>query len=334
MTKCFGAAATVFFLLSIPPATLAQGKPEKERIRIGYSSSTVSMSIPFAAVQAGFFREEGIQAEVIRTAGSIAPMVLIAKETEFSIMSALLLIPASIRHGDLVMLGGFSSRFAGQVLVSRPEIRRADDLRGKIVGVQRPGDAFDINTRISLRHLGLDPDRDVKLLYLGDSPLLWPALETGKVAAALLSPPRTVWARKAGMNFLVITSDLKVHFQGASITAHRTFIKNHPNLTHRVLRAMVRGVHLLRTRREEGIRILGKFLGTDDREALEETYNFYVPELPVKPYVVESSVQAVLNHLAKVDPRYGERKPADFIDAGPLSEVDRSGVIERLYSNR
>ena len=67
---------------------------------------------------------------------------------------------------------------------------------------------------------------------------------------------------------------------------------------------------------------------------MEETYNFYVPELPVKPYVVESSVQAVLNHLAKVDPRYGERKPADFIDAGPLSEVDRSGVIERLYSNR
>lgn len=102
--KCFGAAVSLLLLLSIAPATLAQGKPEKERIRIGYSVQSAVFSIPIVASEAGLFREEGIQLEFIRTPGSLAPMVLISEEVDFSIMSAFLLIPASVRRPDPVML--------------------------------------------------------------------------------------------------------------------------------------------------------------------------------------------------------------------------------------
>ena len=56
-------------------------------------------------------------------------------------------------------------------------------------------------------------------------------------------------------------------------------------------------------------------------------------DIPAKPYAVETAVQAVINHLAEGDPKYAQYKPADFIEAGPLAELDKSGFIDRLYGD-
>lgn len=322
-------ALLVVYLYS--PVTFAQGKPEKERIRIGYAARAVAHSMPYLATQAGLFREEGINVEVVRTAGAVAPMALIAGEVDFSIMSAFLLIPVSVQSRDVVMLGGFT-RYATMILASRPEIRTAEELRGKTVGLQRPGDAYEVNARFALRQLGLDPHRDVSFIYLGSNEVMWPALQTKKVAATMLSPPATLFARKSGMNFLVDLSDLRIEYQGSTLATRRSFIKDHPNLTRRVLRAIVRGVHFFYSRKQETMRVLSKFLATDDAEALEEAYKY--AKFPAKPYATESAVQAVLNHLTERDSRFAERKPAEFIEAGPLAELDRTGFMDRLYGSQ
>jgi ABC-type nitrate/sulfonate/bicarbonate transport system substrate-binding protein len=318
-------------LLLLPDLVNPQGKPEKEKIRIGYAARVVAHSIPYLAAQAGLFHEEGISVEVVQTAGSVAPMALIAGEVDFSIMSAFLLIPVSVQSGDVVMLGAFG-RYATMTLISRSEIRTAEELRGKTIGLQRPGDATEINARFALRHLGLDPSRDVSFLYLGSNELMWPALQTRRIAATMLQPPWTLLARKSGMNFLIDLSDLKIEYQGSTLASRRSFIRNNPNLTRRVLRAIVRGVHFFYSRKEESLRILGKFLATDNAEALEESYRY--AKFPPKPYATDSAVQATLNHLAERDTRFAQRKPAEFIDSGPLSELDRSGFIDRLYAGQ
>jgi hypothetical protein len=56
--------------------------------------------------------------------------------------------------------------------------------------------------------------------------------------------------------------------------------------------------------------------------------------MPAKPYASESAVQAVINYLAEGNPRFAPHKPAEFIESGPLSELDRSGYIDRLYSGQ
>jgi len=326
-------AAIVLLILSIVHSVaLAQGRPEKERIRIGYAARAVVHSIPYVTKEAGFFREEGIQVEVVRTAGNVAPMTLVSGDVEFSIMSAFLLLPAAVQYRDLVMLAGFT-RYASMYLVARPEISNGNDLRGKIVGLQRPGDAYEKNARVALRHLGLDPDRDVKFLYVGSNEVMWTALDSHRISATMLTPPSTLFARKAGMNFLVNLSELKVEYQGSSLTARRSFIKENPNLTLRAVRAVVREIHFFKTRKQETFRILAKFFGTNDREALEESWN-YASDVPTKPYASESAVQAVISHLVEVNPRFGQHKPAEFIDSGPLTELDRSGFINTLYGSK
>jgi NitT/TauT family transport system substrate-binding protein len=308
----------------------AQGKPDKEKLRIGYAARAVAHSVPFVAREAGFFSEEGIDAEIIRTAGSIAPMALVANEVDLAIMSAYLMIPVAERNRDVVMLGGFS-RYASMAFVSRPEIKDAQDLKGKIIGIQRPGDAYEKSARFALKHLGLDADRDVKMLALGTNDVMWSALQTGKVSATILSPPGTLFARKAGMNFMVDLNDLKVEYQGSTIATRRSFIQKKPVLATRALRAIIRGVHLFKTRKEDTMRILATFLGTKDREALEESWE-YAAKMPAKPYAVESAVQAVLDHLADGQAKFAQYRPNEFIDSRLLAEIDKSGYIDRLYA--
>jgi hypothetical protein len=135
------------------------------------------------------------------------------------------------------------------------------------------------------------------------------------------------------MNFLVNLADLKIEYQGSTFAARRSVMKNYPNLTMRTMRAMVHGIHFFKTRRQETYKILAKFLGTSDPEALEESWN-YGADMPAKPFAVESAVQAVLNHLAEGDPKYAKHKAAEFIESGPLTELDRRGYIDRLYAGQ
>ncbi len=101
----------------------------------------------------------------------------------------------------------------------------------------------------------------------------------------------------------------------------------------RALRAIIRGVHLFKTRKEETIRILAKFLGTKDRDALEESWD-YAAKMPAKPYAMESAVQAVLDHLTESQAKFSQYKPAEFIDARLLTEIDKSGYIDKLYGGQ
>jgi NitT/TauT family transport system substrate-binding protein len=318
--------------LSTAQDVRAQAKPDKDKVRIGYAARAVAHSVPYVAKEAGFFAEEGIDAEIVRTAGSIAPMALVANEVDLAIMSAYLMIPVATQNKDVVMLGGFS-RYASMVFVARPEVKGVQDLKGKIIGIQRPGDAYEKSARFALRHLGLDADKDVQMLALGTNDVMWSALQTGRVAATILSPPGTLFARKAGMNFMVDLTDLRLEYQGSTIATRRSFLQKNPQLATRAMRAIVRGVHLFKSRKEDTMRILAKFLGTKDREALEESWQ-YAAKMPAKPYAVESAVQAVLEHLAEAQPRFAQHRPAEFIDARILTELDKGGYIDKLYGGQ
>ena len=326
----YSALRTLAIIFALAETVTAQTRPEK--IRIGYAARAVAHSVPYVAKEAGFFAEEGIDAEIVRTASSIAPMALVANEVDLAIMSAYLMIPVAVQNKDVVMLGGFS-RYASMVFVARPEVKGSQDLKGKIVGIQRPGDAYEKSARFALRHLGLDADKDVKLLALGTNDVMWSALQTGRVAATVLSPPGTLFARKAGMKFMVDLTDLKLEYQGSTIATRRSFEQKNPQLATRALRAIVRGVHLFKTRKVDTMRILGKFLGTEDREALEESWD-YAAKMPARPYAVESAVQAVLDHLTESQPRFAQHRPAEFIDARLLTEIDKSGYVDRLYGGQ
>jgi ABC-type nitrate/sulfonate/bicarbonate transport system substrate-binding protein len=89
-------------------------------------------------------------------------------------------------------------------IYSRPDIKNAEELHGKVVGTGRPGAFGDMMVRYVLRaKLGLVPDRDVKMLPIGEAQLTFPALERGIVQAASLTIPFTLIAKKMGYRELI-----------------------------------------------------------------------------------------------------------------------------------
>ena len=142
-----GFAAVVVPVLMFCFAGKGVAQTKTEKIRIGYAARAVAHSVPYVAKEAGFFAEEGIEAEIVRTAGSIAPMALVANEVDLAIMSAYLMIPVSVQNKDVVMLGGFS-RYASMVFVARPDIKGAPDLKGK-------SSAFNVPAMLMRRARGL-----------------------------------------------------------------------------------------------------------------------------------------------------------------------------------
>jgi len=99
------------FLLLFATEAAAQGKAEKDKIRIGYAARAVTHSLPFLAQEAGFFRDEGLQVEVVRTSGAVSPMALLSGDTDFR---------------DHVRVSDDSSRGAD---AGRRHARRVDALR-------------------------------------------------------------------------------------------------------------------------------------------------------------------------------------------------------------
>ena len=168
------------------------------------------------------------------------------------------------------------------------------------------------------------------MLALGTNDVMWGALQTGRVAATILSPPGTLFARQAGMNFMVDLTDLKLEYQGSTIATRRSLVQKNPALPLGQLRAIVKGVYLFKTRKEDTVRILGKFLGTVIARRWKNRGNLPRRCRP-SPMPVESAVQAVLDHLAEGQPKFAQYRPADFIDARVLSEIDKSGYIDKLY---
>jgi ABC-type nitrate/sulfonate/bicarbonate transport system substrate-binding protein len=108
LTSKISAAVILAFGVTLLLVQIAPGQAKPDKIRIGYAARAVAHSVPYVGKEAGFFSEEGIDAEIVRTAGSIAPMALVANEVDLAIMSAHLMIPVAVQNRDVVMLGGFS----------------------------------------------------------------------------------------------------------------------------------------------------------------------------------------------------------------------------------
>lgn len=117
------------------------------------------------AQQKGFFKEEGFDAEIVRITGPSGRSALMSGDIDyyttiaFIVQSAILGLPVKV-VAAYVSCPPF-------VLMSRPEFKSAQDLKGKTIGIGAPpGSSPDVIAKLSLRHLGLNPDKEVKFVYL------------------------------------------------------------------------------------------------------------------------------------------------------------------------
>jgi len=302
-------------------------------VTIGNNTLSTNGLPAWMAKESGIFARNGLDVQIVYfRGGTITAMALIARETPISQVSGPPIVSAALKGADAVMVA------AGNVvseywLMSKPELKTAAQLKGGSVAIATFGGLSDSLSRVALQKLGLNPAKDVTLVQIGTIPERLSALESGKVQAAMLNAPDNFRAQKRGLYNLM---EVRLPYQGIGVGTTRTFIRENPDVVRRYVKSQVEAVHRLKTDREAGIRVLGKYLNIQDREVLEKAYDDSITDekLPPKQYPSLEGIKKILEPLGETDPKAKAAKPEDFVDMRFIKELDDSGFIDELYKGR
>jgi ABC-type nitrate/sulfonate/bicarbonate transport system substrate-binding protein len=251
----------------------------------------------------GYYREEGLDVELIVMPSAVGIQALIGGNVSFSTQGGAGLLPAL--RGAPIRLIFSAYRRPMYWLYARPEVRSIGDLKGKKVGVSSIGSGPDSLLRDLLKKQGLEGGRDVVILPVGSGTARFYALQAGSVDAAMLSIPANFMSQDAGYRQLVsfIDQDM-VELQGSILTSLQ-LLESDPGLVERFVRGSTKGFRILRDNRKVTIQVLTRFLKLKE-ESVGRIYDLIRPGLTPDGTLNEDLQKKSLEHIL---PRVGLKEP-------------------------
>jgi len=299
----------------------------------GFASAAGAVGAPqmtmWFAKEANLYEKHGLAVEAIHIPGSsMALQAMLAGEVPIIQLDGAVSMRANLAGADTVIVATILKKFLFAIF-GRPDIIRIADLKGKLFGATRFGTLSDFASRFALEKNGVNPERDITMVQTGGQPETVAALLTGKVQAAALSVPATMRAKKANMRELLDLAKLEATIHQNGVVT-RKYLKTNEDTVRRFLRAYIEGAALAKKDKGFATRVMAKYLGTNDRETLDDAYERVILHLEIPPYPNVEGVAVLLKTLEKALPKAREAKAEDFIDARLVRELDKSGFIDRL----
>jgi len=309
----------------------ASGSMAQDKIRIAWAGSTPSNTPMWAADQKGFLKKNGLAAEVINiSASTIVIQALLTGEVDFIIAPSATLVTSKLAGADTVMVSTNLPLFIDHI-VSTADITSVEQLRGKIGGVNRLGTTSDMTLRLALRRLGVDPDKDTKIIATGENPQRLAALSRNVTQFTLLGEPLVREAEKLGFRDLYDIGQLKIQYHVNAVVTREKTVKERRPLVQKVVRAFTEALHYIHTNKEDTKALIAKNLKTKDPEGLERAYRSYKGAFPEVPYPHPEGVKTLLDDMAPRDKKAGAADPKMFVDMSFVQELEASGFIKQLY---
>jgi NitT/TauT family transport system substrate-binding protein len=215
------------------------------------------------------------------------------------------------------------------IFVTRKNISKPEDLKGKRIAVSRFGSASDLTTRMVLRSWKLDPEKEVMLLQSGNTPTRMSALLAGHVDGALVSPEGIHKVLASGCcRALADLSELPLDFARFGVTVPAALIRNQRDVASRIVLAYVEGIYLFKTKPKLVFSILAEE-GIKDPVIAKDIYNRLSFSMREYPIPEANGIQNALDSLGHPNAR--NVKPAALMDTSMLEEIRKSGFIDKLY---
>ena len=300
-------------------------------LNVVYGNISVSSAPIWVTQQAGIFRKYGFDARLSFARGTLATQAMLAGSFPVGVISPSNIVTSSLAGGRIKMVGGILDKMVYMVVSAR-NVPSAAQLRGKRMGISSFGSSSETATRMAVKELGLDPDRDVTLLQIGNSADRYAALASGRIEGMLAEPTDVARARKEGFNILIDLTVRGIEYQGAAIGMPESFIRDQRDTALRFMRAMLEGVHYFKTHREESVKASAVYLRSADLDAISYSWQVHAERLvPAKLYPSVKGMQLVIREVAQRNPAAATMTPEQLIDTTLLDEIDRSGFIDRLY---
>jgi len=304
------------------------------RLVIGYASTTPRLMPLWVARDEGFFAKYGIESEpVLFRNGANLVTGMAAGDIQIGRTAGAAVLSAVAAGHDLKMLATFSSRNSYDV-VTRPNIKRPEDLRGKRLAINSVGGGTWIGAMLWLEQFGLDVQRDQILLQsTGDQGVQSQALESGVVDVVFVDSVYSKILKQKGMNILAESSDLKQPLVSQSTVVPGTFLQKYPDVAEGYLKSEIEGIAFAVAPKNKPavIKTLMRRLRIN-AEAAEEGYSDMLRGIDRKPFASLEGMRNLHRLLKPRNPKIGEVKVDDVVDNRIMRRLDESGFIERAFA--
>jgi ABC-type nitrate/sulfonate/bicarbonate transport system substrate-binding protein len=199
MTNTSGKRPAVLMLLlliSLGQRATAQEKSIPEKIRIAVATSSLAFLVPFVAKDRSLYLKNGSDVELIQMRPNIAMAALISGDIDYVELIGSVIRSAARNLPVRAISTGIRAPFFS--IVAQTKYKSIKDLKGTVIGVASIGGTNQISTRITLKQFGLDPDKDIKFLAIGDEKVMYDAFKFGRVDSISIAPPFSVQLKREG----------------------------------------------------------------------------------------------------------------------------------------
>jgi NitT/TauT family transport system substrate-binding protein len=301
------------------------------KLRVAYPTLTASYAVTWIAKEENIFRKHGLDVELLFIQSSpILVAAMLAGNAPIGLTSGAPAVSSNLSGSDLVLIASLSNVSGIAYLVSSPKFTSPTELKGKVIGIDRFGGTGDFILRRALRKLAIDPDKDVTLRQVGQSPVRLAALQAGSIDATTITVEDKLAAEKFGLKILIDIPKLGIEVLSSGVVTTRSFIKREEETVRKFMRSMVEGIHYYRAHKSRSIKIMSKYMKVADPRLIEIGYDFNAQTYRQKPYPFVQGIQLVLEQLAQTNPAAKTADPDRFIDGRFVKELDNSGFIDRL----
>ena len=319
-SKQLALLAGVFFCLAT-----SSWSQTRVKLNVVYPAVTGVMTALWTAAEVKSFQRYGLDVSLLYIPS--APQVvrvMLAGDAQITVTGGAAVVSANLSGADLVFIGGIVNVPAFYVMAA-PEIKSIEELRGATVGVTRFGSSSDFAMRYVLQKHGLRPEKDVTLLQLGGMLELATALSKRLVAAATLSSPADLRARKSGAQQLINMATTGVSFPQSAIVTTRSYIQAHQDEVLNFLRAYAEGMQRMIADKAMAKKVIQKYSRETDPDVLESTYRYGLDYIAPVPYPAREGIVEILkqsNH-----PKAKSANPDDFIDMSLVKKLEEGGFF-------
>ncbi|HEX9143123.1 MAG TPA: ABC transporter substrate-binding protein [Candidatus Binatia bacterium] len=321
----------LFVLLAMGHGVLDAANP----FRVVSGGFNASHAPIWAAYHENTFKKYGLDVEYLAIeSGSTAMQTLLANEIQVLFSTGALALASNLQGADVTIVAG-GTNFLPYKLVARPEVRTADDLKGKSVAISRFGSSSELGMQIALEKLGLS-FKQVTVIQAGGNTNRLAALKGRAVEAALISEPHATLAIKAlGMKSLADLGDIGTPFPLNCFMVRRGYLNANRDNVVNFVKAVIEGLFLIIRDKPVALQLTKKYMRLDD-EMANVGYDYYLGKhgLELLTLPDQRGLGFAMSLIAANNPKAKGQTPESLrvLDPSILEEIKKSGFIEKITS--
>ena len=280
----------------------------------------------------GFYKKNGLDAELLfipSTTTSVSSLV--AGDVQVANASGGGVASAVVAGADLVMVACYLNSLPYELVVSE-NVKSAEDLKGKSIGISRVGSASDVAARALIRGVGLEPDKQVPIMQVGGPAERAASFRTGRIAG-FPSPPGIIHLTK-GMPFkiLISTADFQKRFEFPYIcaTTTKTYLARQRDTVKKVVMAHIEAMQFFKTHKDESKKMIAKYSRINDENYLEAAYTASAKLYDNVPLVTRAGTEAQIKEAVSRKPG-AQLRFEDVADDSIVRDLEKSGFIDKVY---